>query len=158
MSFYDDDERNEDDEDQQEKYAQLSVKDLRALRKAAKERDQQAAQLESMQRELAFAKAGLDLAQPQLKYFVKAYDGELTAEAIRAAAEEAGFIRPASGVTDEERKGHESIDGAGAGAAGTGAEDPMEGLAQFKTNQRQEIMRYLVKQGVPTTWNRAEDV
>lgn len=161
MSFYDDDERNDDDDDgqnQQDQYAQLPVKDLRALRKAAKERDQQAAQMQTMQRELAFARAGLDLDSPQLKYFVKAYDGELSAEAIRTAAEEAGFIQPKqSGVTDDERQAHQRMDGAGAGATGTGAENAEDGLMALRGKSRDEIMGYLAKQGVPTSWNRPED-
>lgn len=161
MAFYESDERNDDDDDgdgQQEQYAQLPVKDLRALRKAAKERDQQSAQMQSMQRELAFARAGLDLDNPQLKYFVKAYDGELTAEAIRTAAEEAGFVQPKqSGVTEDERQAHQRMDGAGAGAPGTGAEDKEEGLLALRGKPRDEIMGYLAKQGVPTSWNRPED-
>ena len=44
-------------------------------------------------RELAFVKAGVDPANPTAKYFVKAYDGELTPEAIREAAVEAQIIR-----------------------------------------------------------------
>ena len=36
--------------------------------------------------------AGLDLEDRQVSYFVKAYDGEMDAEVIRAEAEAAGFI------------------------------------------------------------------
>ena len=46
-----------------------------------------------MKRELAFAKAGINPDDPRMKYFVKGYDGELTAEAVRQAAVEAGFIQ-----------------------------------------------------------------
>jgi hypothetical protein len=49
------------------------------------------------------------------------------------------------------------MDGAGAGAAGTGAQDPLQELSQFKPTDRDGIMQFLVKQGLPTTWNRAED-
>jgi len=44
-------------------------------------------------RELAFVKAGIDPDLPISKYFVKAYDGELTAEAIREAGIEAGLLQ-----------------------------------------------------------------
>jgi hypothetical protein len=57
-------------------------KELRALR----------AQAETAQKELAFAKAGLDLSSKMAQYFVKGYDGELTPEAIQAAAAEANLI------------------------------------------------------------------
>jgi hypothetical protein len=46
-------------------------------------------------RELAFVKAGVDPNLPITKYFMKGYDGELTAEAIREAAIEAQLIRDA---------------------------------------------------------------
>lgn len=57
-------------------------KELRALK----------AQAEAAQKELAFAKAGLDLNSKMAQYFVKGYDGELTPEAIREAAQEANLI------------------------------------------------------------------
>ena len=43
-------------------------------------------------RELAFVKAGLDPDLPMTKYFVKAYDGELTVDAIKQAGIEAGLL------------------------------------------------------------------
>jgi hypothetical protein len=47
------------------------------------------------ERKLAFVEAGIDLAAPGAKYFVKGYEGDLSPEAIRAAAEEASLIRKA---------------------------------------------------------------
>ena len=47
----------------------------------------------SAARELAFVKAGIDPELPISKYFVKAYDGELTADAIREAGIEAGLLK-----------------------------------------------------------------
>ena len=47
----------------------------------------------SAARELAFVKAGIDPDLPISKYFVKAYDGELTADAIREAGIEAGLLK-----------------------------------------------------------------
>jgi len=44
-------------------------------------------------RELAFVKAGIDPELPISKYFVKAYDGELSADAIREAGIEAGLLK-----------------------------------------------------------------
>lgn len=44
-------------------------------------------------RELAFVKAGVDPNLPVAKYFMKGYDGELNADAIREAAIEAQIIR-----------------------------------------------------------------
>ncbi len=58
---------------------------------------EQNATLQAGNRELAFVKAGVDPASPGAKYFVKAYDGELTVDAIRVAAAEANLI---AGSTD----------------------------------------------------------
>lgn len=67
---------------------------MKQLEKEAKELRKQVAEFSVAQRELAFVKAGIDPASPQAKYFVKGYDGDLSPEAIRAAAEEAQLITP----------------------------------------------------------------
>lgn len=54
---------------------------------------EKAAEAVNLQRELAFSKAGIPMEAPMAKYFVKAYDGEITPEAIRQAAEEANLIQ-----------------------------------------------------------------
>ena len=76
-------------------------------------------------RELAFVRAGLDTSKdPRLTYFVKGYDGEVTPEAIRAAAQEAGFIEaPQTGPSPEQQEAlsaSQRID-----AAATGAVPPL---------------------------------
>ena len=62
------------------------------LRKAARRGAKAQKELEMLRKELAFYKAGISIDDPKMRYFVKGYDGEMTAEAIRAAALEAGFI------------------------------------------------------------------
>lgn len=58
-------------------------------------------QLDAANRELAFAKAGIPLAQdpanpnPLLTYFVTGYSGEMTPEAIRAEAAKLNLVAPA---------------------------------------------------------------
>lgn len=66
---------------------------MRQLEKELKAKEQELAEAAAARRELAFVKAGVPLDNPATKYFVKAYDGELTPEAIRSAAEEANFIQ-----------------------------------------------------------------
>ena len=66
--------------------------DIKSLRRAASSKKKLEQELNELKRELAFAKAGLPMDDPKLKYFVKGYDGELSAEAIREAALEAGFL------------------------------------------------------------------
>ena len=49
--------------------------------------------MEQAKRENAFLKAGIAMDDPRMKYFVKGYEGDLTADAVRTAALEAGFIQ-----------------------------------------------------------------
>jgi len=51
-----------------------------------------AAQVPELERELAFRRAGIDPEDPKAKWLYKGYDGELTADAIKAAAADAGVL------------------------------------------------------------------
>ena len=68
----------------------------RELETRAKEAEEKAATLElelsSIQRRDTFRSAGLDPDDARVKYFVKGYEGELDAEAIRQEAMAAGFL------------------------------------------------------------------
>tara|TARA_R100001594_G_C4054357_1_gene265613 strand:+ start:17683 stop:18159 length:477 start_codon:yes stop_codon:yes gene_type:complete len=68
----------------------------RDLENRAKEAEQQAAdyasRLESYERRDTFRSAGIDPDDARARYFVKAYDGEMDPDAIRAEAEAAGFL------------------------------------------------------------------
>lgn len=66
------------------------MKQLESENAALKAKAEAAAAAE---RELAFVKAGIDPNLPVAKYFMKGYDGELTADAIRAAAIEAQIVQ-----------------------------------------------------------------
>lgn len=70
-------------------------KDLKALRERSRRVDEAEQRAAAAERRLAFAEAGISLSDPKLTYFVKGYDGDLTPDAIRQAAEEAGFIEAA---------------------------------------------------------------
>jgi len=65
---------------------------LRNLEAKNKELEAKLSEATEAQRKLAFVEAGVDLNAPISRYFVKAYDGEMTAEAIRQAATEANLI------------------------------------------------------------------
>ena len=96
---------------------------MKQLEKEAKELRKQVAEFSATQRELAFVKAGIDPASPQAKYFVKGYDGELTPEAIRAAAAEAQLITPQADPLDEDRAGWKQTNRIAAGSE-TSADGP----------------------------------
>ena len=72
----------------------------RGLRRAASKSKKLEQELNELKRELAFAKAGLPMDDPKMNYFIKGYDGEMNAAAIREAALEAGFL--ASQVQSED--------------------------------------------------------
>lgn len=67
---------------------------------------QQAQELEALKKKMAFAEAGIDVNAPEAKYFIKGYDGEVSAEAIRAAAQEVNLLQPQKPkeVADESEK------------------------------------------------------
>jgi len=65
----------------------------RGLRRAANKGKKLESENQQLKRELAFYKAGIDTDDPKMRYFVKGYEGELTAAAVREAAMDAGFIQ-----------------------------------------------------------------
>ena len=107
------------------------------LRRAANKSKKLESENQSLKRELAFAKAGLPLDDPKMRYFVKGYDGEMEAEAIRAAAVEAGFYQqPAQG----EQPATQSFNDGGqqrvmAASAGSISEDISEAAAIARMEQ-----------------------
>ncbi len=94
-------------------------KELRALREEATAGKQAV-------RDLEFAKAGVPLDDPKAKWFLKGYDGDLTAEAIKAAAADAGILAPAVAADDipaDEKAAHLRIAESAAGVAPPGGRD-----------------------------------
>lgn len=89
---------------------------MKQLEKEAKELRKQVAEFQTTQREIAFIKAGIDPASPQAKYFVKGYDGDLTPEAIRQAAEEAQLITPQATPQDTDKAAWQQTNRIAAGA------------------------------------------
>jgi ribosomal protein L12E/L44/L45/RPP1/RPP2 len=69
---------------------------MRQLEKELKANQQALTEAEALKREYAFVKAGIPMDNPMAKYFVKGYEGEITPEAIRTAAEEARLIQAAA--------------------------------------------------------------
>lgn len=68
---------------------------MKQLEKELQQSKQALAEAEAIKRENAFMKAGIPMDNPMAKYFVKGYDGDISAEAIRQAAEEANLIQKA---------------------------------------------------------------
>ena len=70
---------------------------LRKVEQQLKAAEAKAKEFEGAARELNFVKAGVNTSDPGAKYFVKGYDGDLSPEAIRVAAQEANLIPVSNG-------------------------------------------------------------
>lgn len=90
----------DDDFDSEENEPVGDAGDIKSLRRAATGKKKLEQELAELRRELAFAKAGLPMNDPKMNYFIKGYDGEMTAESIRQAALEAGFLASQQSVDD----------------------------------------------------------
>jgi hypothetical protein len=104
-----------------------------AMRKETQARKKAEADAAGAKRELAFLKSGIDMADPKMQYFVKGYEGDLTAEAITKAATDAGFITPAAPPPPADPApavAAAQIAAAAAGATGPATTDPSAQLAE----------------------------
>ena len=118
---------------------------LKDLRRAADEGKAARAENDSLKRELAMAKAGIDTDTKLGKMFARSYDGELDIEAIRAEAREVGAIEgpaptPTETATPEEREQTDLRANLASGTVATGTpdEDPFaEALAAGKAARAQ---------------------
>lgn len=128
--------------------------DIRRLREKGERFDAVSAENADLKRRVAFAEAGLPTA-PWRTYFDKGYEGELTADAIKAAATEAGFLealKPPEQTTPEERAAHGRIADASAGATSSPPVDWAAEYAAAKTPE--QVMAIVQRQGIPTVWDR----
>lgn len=64
---------------------------VRVLREKVKELEPAQARVSELERELAFTKAGIDLDSKAGQYFARGYDGDMTADSIRAELTELGM-------------------------------------------------------------------
>ena len=123
----------------------------RDLENRAKEAEQQAAemasQLQSYQSRDTFRSAGLDPDDARVKYFVKGYDGELDATAIREEAMAAGFIcadapMPEPNLTNDALATEQRIQAAGEGGEPVVSPDLEE---RIKATTNQDELRALME-------------
>jgi len=128
-------------------------RDLENRLAEAEERASSAEQrLSGYERNDTFRSAGLDLDDARIKYFVKAYDGDLDAEAIRQEAMAAGFLGEnsapvqAEAMVQDAMQAEQRIQAAGEGG------DPVSPLdldARIKATKNQDELRALMEsQGV----------
>lgn len=118
---------------------------LRKLEAENKALREQAAAAAQAQRELTFVKAGINPDDPKARYFVKGYDGELSVEAIRQAAEEASLITPSvPKVSDGEKQAFNRI--SRAASAGDTSEPVVDYALKIKAARTpDEVMQILAQ-------------
>jgi len=129
----------------------------RGLRKQIEEQAAKAREAEARaaaaERELAFAKAGLDLSDPKIGYFTRGYDGDADPEKIKAAALEAGFIgsqEPANTIPPEELAQHQAAANLAAGASATPPDENAEyQAAMAAARSKDEALALMDRYGSP---------
>jgi len=143
----------EDYEGVQERMATLPRREIRRFEKDRRELARAQQERDDAVRQLVFARAGIDLDDPAAEWFLKGYDGEMTADAVRTAAVKARLIRDGGGgtpITDAEAQGHELMSRVANGAQNVNQEDDItRGLKDIRNNihwrdadkARDEIMR-----------------
>lgn len=102
------------------------MKQLESENAALKAKAEAASQAE---RELAFVKAGVDPSSPMAKYFMKAYDGDLTPDAIKEAAIEAQLIGTAKPAATSDAAAWDRTNQAASG--NTAGEPPVDYVAKI---------------------------
>jgi hypothetical protein len=117
---------------------------MRELEQQVKAFEAKAKEAEAAQRELAFVKAGVDPDSAAAKYFVKGYDGELTPEAIRAAAEEASLIPSQKKEVAAEQQAWNRV--AQASRAGETSDAPVDYVQRFNNAKSAEEVMALMAQ------------
>jgi len=108
--------------------------ELRRLQKRVKELEPFQGRATTAERQLAIAKAGVKLDDPKAKYFLAGYDGELTTDAIKAAAVEVGLVDAAPAAPPEERQAAQRLDGLN--SASSSVPRPGERDAEYENRMR----------------------
>ncbi len=136
-----DDYDSDDDEDESSdgNTVTLARKQIRSMERDAKQARKATEENQRLLRELAFVKAGIDPDDPKLKYFVKGYEGEITAEAIRAAAEADGFLTAMT--TNNDATAQDRLSNASAGATHSAPPTTPDGIEAQQIEELREADR-----------------
>lgn len=142
----------DDEQDEQDEKPPRSDSEWAELRRAKKAAEKAIKELESFKAEREFEKAGLNPEDPRVAYFRKGYEGDLTAEAIRAEAVKAGFIQetppeePDGAPLDAQQRVAEM---AGAGGVDMAAAQTAALDQAFAEGGSEGMLQYLASQGIP---------
>jgi len=137
--------RHDDQFEQDDDTGRNPVRDrMKQLETELAEVRAKAAEAEAAQRKLAFIEAGVDINTPTGKLFAKAYDGEFSLDAVKAAATEYGLIGETPKVNAdsvEQRAWTTAAQSHSTGAPAPGAGDIREAIRKARNPQElQAIM------------------
>lgn len=167
-SDYDEEDDDGTGNGQQQQKSEPSKNDLRELRRKAKAHDELAAKVAQFERDNAFRDAGINPTDAKAKYFVKAYDGEMTADAIKAEALEAGLLQTKEQQQEADaqqqeagqqralqEQSHSRMDGASQGAGQQSPDAQAELVAKMSAaTSMDELIDIATAAGMPTIKNR----
>lgn len=126
---------------------------VRDLERRAKDADRVRAEAESAKRELALLKAGIDVNTPQGKLFAKAYDGEYTVDAVKAAATEYGVLEAAAPAIPADE--FAAMNRIASAAAGGQVHDPVDYAAEINAAETPDaVLQVLAKAGVSLDYSQ----
>lgn len=94
---------------------------MKELEKRLAEAEKRAQEAETAARKAVFLEAGIDPSSKMAQYFIKAYDGDLTPEAVKQAAMEANLISTPNVTTVDETQAWRRTEQV---AAGSGTAQP----------------------------------
>lgn len=158
----DDDVQVDDSDDGDQGGSPRTTSDFVALRKANSETKRERAARERLEKNYAFLRAGID---PEAKegiapYFVQGYTGELTPEAIRAAAQAAGLIQtqqdPAVQQQQDALTAQQRIAGAATDAVATPTQEAQQRQAlqdAYNAGGMEGLTAALQAAGIPRALN-----
>lgn len=117
---------------------------LRNLEAKNKELEAKLSKATEAERKLAFVEAGVDLNTPLSRYFVKAYDGEMTSEAIRQAATEANLIGVRNPEAQAEQNAWNRVQKAA--TANENSDGPVDWITKISNAKTQDEVLQIVTQ------------
>lgn len=143
-----DDQFDPDDyEGVQPKMANVPRSQVRKWEKQARELAEAQAQLQRLQREQLFIKAGIP-EDGAGKYFIKGYDGPDDPDSIRQAAIEAGILKSPDSQTQQVNQALDGHAAAMAAAAGTPAPPNDLGAKLAQAKSADEVARIMHEAGI----------
>jgi ribosomal protein L12E/L44/L45/RPP1/RPP2 len=108
--------------------------ELRRAQKRIKELEGDTVRAATAERQLTMIKAGVKVDDPKAKYFVSGYAGEMTADAVKAAAVEAGLVEAAPAAPPEGQQAAQRLDALNAST--TSVPRPGDKNAEYQNRMR----------------------